>query len=267
MNMSWALFKANLRVNRFLWLLIVAVYSFYSTILVSMFDPDSVDTLKNMLDMLPAELMNAMGMNFGSTLLTFLSGTLYSLLLYLFPMILSIIINHRLIAVHVDKGSMSYLLSTSNSRIRIAVTQAVFSLISITAIFCWITILTLITSSAVFPGLLDTKHFILLNLYALLMYYTINGICFFASCLANEGKYSLGLGAGLPITFVLLQMLGDSGEKLNWIGNLSLFALFDPERLFAGDNFAYIGMGVFAAIAAVLYALGIFYFNKKDLPI
>jgi len=267
MNISWALFKANIRVNRFLWLLIVAVYSFYSMILVSMFNPDSVDKLKDMLDMLPAELMNAMGMNFGSTLLTFLSGTLYSILLYLFPMILSIIINHRLIAVHVDKGSMSYLLSTSNSRIRIAATQAIFSLISITAVFFWITILTLITSSVMFPGLMDTKHFILLNLYALLMYYTVNGICFLASCLANESKYSLGLGAGLPITFVLLQMLGDTGEKLNWVGKLSLFSLFDPERLFAGDSFAYVGMGIFVGLAAVLYAVGILLFNKRDLPI
>ncbi|WP_249899989.1 hypothetical protein [Paenibacillus sp. PK3_47] len=232
-----------------------------------MFNPESVDALKDMLDMLPAELMNAMGMNFGSTLLTFLSGTLYSILLYLFPMILSVVINHRLIAVHVDKGSMSYLLSTSNSRIRIAVTQAVFSLMSITAIFCWITVLTLITSSAMFPGLLDIKPFILLNLYALLMYYTVNGICFLASCLANEARYSLGLGAGLPITFVLLQMLGDSGEGLEWIGYFSLFALFDPERLFAGDSFAYMGMSVFAGLAAALYTLGIIYFNKKDLPI
>lgn len=265
--MSWALFKANMRANRFIWLLIVAVYSFYSIILVSMFDPESVDTLKDMLDMLPPELINAMGMNFGSTLLTFLSGTLYSLLLYLFPMIVSIIINHRLIAVHVDKGSMSYLLSTSNSRIRVAATQAAFSLISITAIFCWITVLTLIVSSAMFPGSMDIKRFILLNLYALLMYYTINGICFFASCLANESKYSLGLGAGLPIAFVLLQMLSDSAEKLNWIGNLSLFALFDPARLFAGDSFAYIGMAVFAGLAVALYVGGIIIFNKKDLPI
>lgn len=99
------------------------------------------------------------------------------------------------------------------------------------------------------------------------MYYTINCICFLASCLANESKYSLGLGAGLPITFVLLQMLGDTGEKLNWVGNLSLFALFDPERLFAGDSFAYVGMGIFAGLAAVLYALGIIFFNKKDWPI
>ncbi|MVO98586.1 ABC transporter permease subunit [Paenibacillus lutrae] len=267
MNMSWALFKANIRVNRFIWLLIVSVYSFYSIILVSMFNPESGDALQEMLSMLPPELVNAMGMNFGSTLLTFLSGTLYSLLLYLFPMIVSIIINHRLIAVHVDRGSMSYLLSTSNSRFRVAVTQAVFSLISITVIFCWITILTLIISAAMFPGLMDTKQFILLNLYALLMYYTVNGICFFASCLANESKFSLGLGAGLPVAFVLLQMLGDSGDKLNWIGNLSLFALFDPERLFAGDSFAYVGMGIFAGLATVLYVLGILVFNKKDLTI
>ncbi|WP_150271825.1 hypothetical protein [Paenibacillus tepidiphilus] len=162
---------------------------------------------------------------------------------------------------------MAYLLSTSNSRIRIAVTQAVFSLTSVTAIFCWITALTLITSSFMFPGLMDTKQFILLNIYALLMYYTINGICFLASCLANESRYSLGLGAGLPIMFVLLQMLGASGEGLEWLGYFSLFALFNPERLFAGDSFAYLGMAVFAGLATVLYTVGILWVNKKDLPI
>lgn len=108
--------------------------------------------------MLPSELMNAMGMNFGSTLLNFLSGKLYSILLYLFPMILSIVVNHRLIAIHVDKGSRAYLLSTSNSRVLIAVTQAVFSLTSVTAIFCWITVLTLITSSVIILSNLHMEY-------------------------------------------------------------------------------------------------------------
>ena len=70
--MSWALFKANMRANRFIWFLIVAIYSFYSIMLIGMFDPDSVDALKEMLNMLPPELINAMGMNVGTTLLTFL---------------------------------------------------------------------------------------------------------------------------------------------------------------------------------------------------
>ncbi|WP_433753589.1 hypothetical protein [Paenibacillus amylolyticus] len=265
--MSWALFKANMRANRFIWFLVVALYSFYSIMLIGMFDPDSVDALKEMLNMLPPELINAMGMNVGTTLVPFLSGTLYSLLLYLFPMIVSIITNHRIMAAHVDKGSMSYLLSTSNSRKRIAVTQAIYSLISITAIFCWITVLTLVASSVMFPGLMDINNFIWLNIYALLMYYAINGICFFASCLANESKYSLGLGAGIPVAFVLLQMLGDSGETLSWIGNMSLYSLFDPVRLFAGDSFAYVGMAVFAGLAVLLYGAGIVIFEKKDLPI
>ncbi|MGD9676989.1 MAG: hypothetical protein AB7V16_01325 [Vulcanibacillus sp.] len=38
--------------------------------------------------------------------------------------------------------------------------------------------------------------------------------------------------------FLILQMLGDAGEKLNWIGNLSLYSLFDANKLFEGSSFA-----------------------------
>ncbi|TCT16144.1 ABC-2 type transport system permease protein [Natranaerovirga pectinivora] len=265
--MSYTLFKANIKNNRFIWILMAAIYTFYYSIMLTMFDPESAEGLMAMMDAMPKELIDALGFNFGTTLLTFISGTLYSMLLFMFPMILTIVVNHRLIASQVDKGSMAYLISTSNSRKKIATTQALFSIISITTLFVYITIIALILSSTMFPGQLEIGKFLLLNLYALLLYYAINSICFFASCFANETRHSLGLGAGIPIGFVILQMLGDSGEQLNWIGNLSLYALFNPERLFAGDAFAYVGMFVFAIIATVLYVSGIIIFDKKDLPI
>ncbi|TCK86734.1 ABC-2 type transport system permease protein [Natranaerovirga hydrolytica] len=265
--MSYTLFKVNIKNNRFIWLLMAIIYTFYYAVMLTMFDPESAEGLMAMMDALPKELVDGLGFNFGTTLLTFISGTLYSMLLYMFPMILTIVVNHRLIASQVDKGSMAYLISTSNSRKKIAITQALFSILSITALFVYITLVALFLTSTMFPGELEIGKFLMLNVYALLLYYAINSICFFASCLANESRFSLGLGAGIPIGFLVLQMLGDSGEKLSWIGNLSLYALFNPERLFAGDVFAYIGMILFAVIATVLYIGGILLFDKKDLPV
>lgn len=264
--MSWTLFKANIKVNFTIWLIMTFVFCFYLVIIISMFDPKGIDAIQEMLDMMPKAMIDALGFGeLGTTLTTFITGYLYGFLILLFPMVISIVVNHRLIASLVDKGSMAYLLSTPNSRIKIALTQAIFSITSITAFFIVITPFSIAISESMFPGELEIGNFILVNFYALLMYYAIGGIGFFASCIAEESKYSLSLGVGLPVAFLVLQMLGDAGENFSWIGNLSLYSLFDPNKIFEGSGFVYIGMNLFCLIAAALYIGGIYIFNKRDL--
>ncbi|MDQ2086655.1 ABC transporter permease subunit [Herbivorax sp. ANBcel31] len=266
--MSWTLFKTNMKTNRFIWIVLTCIFCFYFATIIAMFDPEGTEALDEMLDMLPESMIRAFGFDeFGSTLLTFISSYMYGFLVLLFPMVLSIVINHRMIAAHVDKGSMAYLLSTPNSRIKIALTQAVFGLTSITLFFTVTTSFAIVISQTMFPGLLDIGKFIVLNVYALLMYYAIGGIGFFASCISNESKLSLSIGVGIPVGFLVLQMLGGVDEKLTWIKNLSLYALFNPDKLIEGSNFAYIGMATFVLIAAFLYIAGISIFNKRDLPV
>ncbi|MGI6705892.1 MAG: ABC transporter permease subunit [Clostridia bacterium] len=266
--MSWTIFKANLRNNRTIWIIMTCVFCFYVSTVVSLFDPEGAQTMEDMLDMLPDAMIGAFGLdNLGTSLLTFITGYLYGFLIFLFPMVISVTINHRLIASLVDKGSMAYLLATPNSRLKIAMTQAVFSLVTMTAFFLFITPFTIVVSEAMFPGELEVGKFILVNVYALLMYFTIGGIGFFASCIANESKTSLSIGVGLPVAFLILQMLGGIVEKLSWIGNLSLYSLYDPDKLIAGDGFAYMGMAVFVLLAAVLYGGGIYFFNRRDLHV
>ena len=266
--MAWALFKANIRNNRTIWVLMTLVLCMYFAIMISMFDPVSAQGLEQMLEMLPEAMARAFGFsNIGTTLTTFLASYLYGFLVLLFPMVISIVVNHGLVASHVDKGSMAYLLATPNSRRKIATTQAVSSLASITAFFVLITVFVIAISQSMFPGELEIGKFVLINVYALLMYFAIGGIGFFASCIAEEGKQSLRFGIGLPVGFLLLKLLGDAGERFSWIGNLSLYKLFDPIKLVEGASFAYIGMILFALIAVALYTGGIAIFNKRDMHV
>ena len=62
-------------------------------------------------------------------------------------------------------------------------------------------------------------------------------------------------------------MIGDAGDKFSWVGNLSLYNLFQPDKLVEGADFAYFGMAAFAVIAAVLYTAGISIFEKRDLHV
>jgi len=265
-ELSWKLFKADIKANRFIWILLTLIFCFYMAIIISMFDPEKVDTLNDMLDLLPKSLMQAMNFHsFGNTLLTFITGYIYGFLIFLFPMIFSITANHRLISSHIERGSMAFLLSTPNSRIKIALTQAAFSFASISAMMIFTTVFSILISESMFKGQLEIGKFIIINIYALLMYFTIGGIGFSASCIAPSGRSSLGLGIGLPVAFLVFQMIGDASEKYRWIGNLSIYSLFDADRIVEGDTTVIWPMMIFLFTALILYSSAIFIFRKRNL--
>ncbi len=266
--MSWVLFKANIKSNRFIWLLITGIFCFYFMTIIGMYDPKSSEDMKQLIEMLPPEMLNAMGFtNIGSTLVSYLSGYIYGFLIFLFPMIISIVVNHRLIATHVDKGSMTYLLTTPNSRFKISITQMLFSLFSITLMFVVIFLFSTIVTISLFPGELEIGKYLLLNLYAMSTFYAISGIGFFGSAIANESKQSLGIGVGIPVGFMVIQMMSGSTPKVEWLKYLTLYSLFDPNAVVNSTSFVWIGMSILLIISGGLYSIGIYVFNKKDLYI
>jgi ABC-2 type transport system permease protein len=159
------LFKANLKANWVVGLIVLLVMFMYFTILSSMFDPESLDSLIAILEVMPKELIAAMGFdNFGNTYTTYMANSYYNFIAILFPMIYIIVVGNRLIAKHIDSGSMAYLLSTPNSRLKIVKTQALYFLTSITLIFFIVTVYGIFISEIFLPGHLEIIPFILLNI-------------------------------------------------------------------------------------------------------
>lgn len=117
-----------------------------------------------------------------------------------------------------------------------------------------------------YPGELDIPGFLLLNCGVLLLYFGLTGISFFASCLFNETKKSLALGAGLPVGFLLLQMISDTGEKFDFLSFFSLYTLFDPARIISGEGYL-LSFIILTVIGIVLYLAGIITFARRDLPL
>lgn len=262
------LFKKTIKSNYKLVLIFMGILTLYFSIIANMYDPDNLDILDTLASMkLSPELLSAMGFTLTDTsLIGFLSSYFYGLLMLAFPMICYIILGNKLIAGLVDKGSMAYLLASPNSRRKIVMTQALFLLLAITLLVGFVTLLGLLFCQIKFDGLLDIKAFLLLNLGVLLLHYAISGICFFASCLFSDPKNSLMIGAGLPIAFLLIQMLSNANKDLEFFKYFTIFTLFDPKSIIQGDNF----LGSFfilGGIALVLYLGGILIFNKKDLMI
>ena len=266
--MIWPLFRYNLRTNRFLWLLLVMVMIMYFSIIISMYDPENIEALTQMFELFPKELMDAMGFGqFGTTLLTFIVGYIYGFLIYIFPLVLTVVINHKLVASLVDKGSMAYLLSSPFSRLSVAMTQAVSSLVLITGFLFTTTLSAITVSEIMFAGALDIAMFLKINLYTVILYWAISSIVFFGSAIADEAKVSLGIGVGVPVMFLVVQMLAGVGEDFKWLEMLTMYTLFQPEKMIEGDGFVVLGMGALALIAFVFYTAGVWVFNRKNLYI
>jgi ABC-2 type transport system permease protein len=74
------------------------------------------------------------------------------------------------------------------------------------------------------------------------------------------------IGAGLPVAFLLLQMISDVGDTTDFLKYFSLYTLFDPAKITSGEGYL-VSFIVLAAIAVVMYTASIISFKKRDLPL
>ncbi|CAK7077486.1 hypothetical protein [Tissierella sp.] len=262
------LLKNTLRSNYKLLLIFLGVLAMYMTIIIGMFDPNDLDILNQLAALkLSPELLAAFGFTLTDTsLVGFISSYFYGLLMLALPMVCYIILGNSLVAKLVDRGSMASVLSTPISRKKVAFTQGMFLLAAITSLVAFVTVWGIFICEMKFSGLLDISAFIKVNFGVLLLHYAISGICFFASCLFNESKLSLMLGAGLPIGFLLIQMLHNANGDIKILKYLTIFSLFSPLDIIHGENIL-IQMLVLIIITVTLYIGGIIVFDKKNLPI
>ncbi|WP_148412009.1 ABC transporter permease subunit [Murimonas intestini] len=264
---SGTLFKREIRANYILLIIFMGVLTMYSAMIVAMYGPGMGDGLKSMAESMP-EIFAAAGMlNVGTTLLEFVVGYLYGILLVAFPGVFIIILANRLVARYVDQGSMAYLLATPNKRTKIAVTQALAMAAGIFVLIAYVAVLIIVVSQIMFPGELDMGKFFLVNVALFGMHLFFGGVCFLASCLFNESRLSYGTGAGIVIASILIQMISQVGDKFENLKYITPLTLFDPRGIIAGDTGALVQCVILYAAGLVMIAAGIVIFKRKDMSI
>ncbi len=265
--MSLTLFKREWKASWKLLAIFLAVLSLYGGMIVSMFDPKLGESLNMMAESMP-QIFAAFNMTDpGVTLLDFVSNYLYGFLLLVFPLVFIALVAVRLVARKTERGSLACLLASPVPRWKLALTQAAMLLTGVLALVAYVAALVVAVGGALFPGELDTGRFLLLNAGLLGLLALFSGLCFFASCLCNTAAGAAGLGAGLCVVFVLIQMIGQVGDKFDWLRYCTPLTLFDRAALVAGESGA---VGKFLALyaaGALLYATGVAVFSRRDLSV
>jgi len=264
---NWTLYKRGVQGSLRMLIIFAAVITMYFTVIISMFDPALGSALDEFAKAMP-ELMAMVGMNPASAeLVSFLEAYLYGFIMLVFPMIFSMLSANKLIARHVDRGSMTYLLAAPVKRQTVVFTQMKVMGTGIFVLVLYATLLGIVNCEISFPGELDIGKFILLNAGVLCLHLFIGGICFLCSCIFNDSKYAVGVGAGIPALGFILQMMANAGKELENVKYATFFTLFDSDGIIAGEPGGVWGMLALFAGAIVLFSSAIVIFSKKDLHI
>jgi len=187
---------------------------------------------------------------------------------------LCIVIANRLVALEIDRGTMSFTLNTPTTRRQIIFSKAGFLVLSVFAMILLVTfamLIGLLSSGKDFP----MDRFFLLIFGFTMLAFAISGICFASSCWFNKSSHSQIVSSGVLLISFLFRSLSSMAEGLKAEG-LQVLKYFSFNTLFDGDGIAdgtadpavlCVKLIALFAIGAGLYALGIWKFLKKDLPL
>lgn len=238
------------------------------------------DLSNSLLDSLPKEVSDALEEVGQMDLYSLIVGSIfYKMAGLLLPIIYMIMVANNLIAGQVDSGSMAYVLSTSTKRKQVVFTQATFLVTSLLAMFTCTTITSVICLSIVKSETIALTYgeLILLNVGAFVTMFALSGISFLASCWFNRSKYSMSIGGGLNMFFLVATMLGLFGSKvlpsvvrlsaLNFFNYTSLISLFDVVSLLDGTTAFIWKFAILIVVGLICYIAGSIKFQKKDLPL
>ena len=197
----------------------------------------------------------------------------------LLPMVFVIMVANGLLAGQVDSGSMAYVLSTPTKRRTVACTQMAYLMLSLLAMFLLVTVTSVISIWVVGGNnfAINFAEICLFNLGAFLTMFAFAGYCFMCSAIFNRSKYSMSIGGELSIFMLVCTILGLFGsnvvpsamriDAMNVFNYFSIISLFDTVSILNGTiSFAW-KFAILAGIAIVTFIIGVFRFEKKDLPL
>jgi ABC-2 type transport system permease protein len=175
----------------------------------------------------------------------------------------------KLLAGKVDSGSMAYILSTPNTRVKVAATQGIYFIASLFLMFT-LTALTHIFASGTSQFGVDGAGIwtvIKLNLGLFLLSTLFSGITFFFSSLFNLSKHSTAIGGGIVGTFILLPMVAMFNTDLSWLKYLTPNTLYNPTELMTNGTAFILNFIILGVLGLICYVGSVFIFNKRDLPL
>ncbi|MDO4174191.1 MAG: ABC transporter permease subunit [Eubacteriales bacterium] len=264
--MNFTLFRYSCKRSFPLWLVFTVLMGLYAFCVVRMYDPVAGAAFIDLAKSLP-QAMNLLGMtDFSDTFTAFVVNYLYGMLMLALPMIFTILLSAQLIARHVSRGTMSYLLASPNSRKCIAATQRNVLILNLFAMMAVCCVATIALCEYFYPGKLAIQPFLLLTACIFALQLAFAGMCYFFSCKCNSMASALTISAVACILFYTVRLLSNLGGPFFFLRYITPYTLIDPAGILQGDLYACLRPLALLLIAILLFLLASHSFRKKTMP-
>jgi ABC-2 type transport system permease protein len=258
----------NLKTNLVMFISFLSITLMYGIIATTMFDPESAEAMQQLLELMPEAMVNMMGFNnLGTELTSYLGRYLYGFIMFIFPMIFIVMLGNRLMAKQVDNSSMAYLLTTPNSRVKIATTQALTLFLNVFMLILLNVTIVIITAEIAFKGHLMIGRYIGLNFVLLGVLTVVSSLVFLISTIFSDASKAVGYGSGFVGFFFIMNMIKKLNSDLEPLKFTTILSLIDIDRIL--DSTTYIFIAGFSSLIAgiLIFIVSVIYFNKKSLTI
>ncbi len=163
---------------------------------------------------------------------------------------------------------MSYLLTTPNSRVKIATTQAIMTLFLNVFFLIAINVLVIIISSEMaFKGHLLIGKFIGLNFVLLGVLTVVSALVFLISTLVGDYGKAVGLSSALVGFLFIMNMIMKLSDDLSFFRYTIFLSLVDTGRIMTFSSYTLLSGSITLITGILIYVLSVIIFNKKSLTI
>jgi ABC-2 type transport system permease protein len=170
-----------------------------------------------------------------------------------------------------ERGTMEMVLAAPVGRVAVFVTQALATTLA-ALVLAGVLLLGVATAIAFGPwaGQVDPVRFVpaAANVFGLMV--CMAGITACVSAADSHRWRTIGILCGFYVFSILAKLVGRMSESLGWVGYLSVFNAYEPQRLVFGgvESWQLLARydGVLLGLGLAAYVLGAVIFARRDLP-
>jgi ABC-2 type transport system permease protein len=170
-----------------------------------------------------------------------------------------------------ERGTMEMVLASPIRRTAVFVTQALAATGG-AALLCGVLLVSVWTAVASGPWAdrVEPARFVpaVANVFGLMV--CLAGLAALCSAAGSHRSRAIGILCGFYVVSLLAKLVGRLSERLEWVGWLSVFNAYEPQRLVSGQPDAWWLLGrydaVLLGIGLAAFVAGGIVFARRDLP-
>jgi ABC-2 type transport system permease protein len=176
-----------------------------------------------------------------------------------------------IVAGPLERGTMEMVLAAPVRRTAVYVTHAAATILG-AALLCGVLLAGLWTAIAWGPwsDAVTAGRFIpaIGNTFGLMV--CMAGVAGLVSAAGSHRSRTIGVMCGFYVISLLAKLVGRMSDRLEWVGWLSVFGAYEPQRLVTGtaDSWWLLARydGLLLGVGLAAYAIGAVVFSRRDLP-